>query len=139
MDAKNINIVEALSQYESIKEQEKLIKERKEELSKFLKSFAVSKGQQDSKGSSYITEGEFVVGNVASKKITFNQEKALAYITEHKSELVNDIMETVQIVSESKIEALVSKGLLSVDDVEQMVDTKITYRLNIQKEKPEEE
>lgn len=139
IDVKNVNIVEVVTQYDSIKEQEKLIKSRKEELSKILKQYAIDNGQQDSKGSSYVKVDGNIVGNVVSKKITFNQEKALAYITENKPELVSDIMETVQIVSEAKIEALVGNGLLTVDDVEHMVDTKLMPRLNVQKEQPEEE
>lgn len=134
-----INIIEVVNQYEEVKKQEKLIAEKKKELSTVLKNYAIENGQQDSKGSSYAKVDGNIVGNVVSKKITFNPEKAIAYMTEHKPELVSEVMETVQIVSEAKIETLVSKGELSVDDVAEMVDTKLTPRLNVSKEVEETE
>lgn len=134
-----IDIVSVATEYESVKAQEKLITDRKKELANTIKQYAIENGQQDTKGSSYVKSGDFILGNVASPKITFNQEKALAYITEHRPDLVDSIMDTIQIVSEEKIENLVSKGELSVDDVAEMVDTKVSYRVNVVLEKPEEE
>lgn len=133
-----MNIIELVQQYDAIKEQEKVLASRKKELSEQIKKYAIEHGQQDSKGSSYRQEGGYTFGNVARKTIKLNSDKALAYLTEHKPDIVGQVLETVQIVSEKKLEELFSEGLITSDELEQMVDTKVTYSVSVVKDKTED-
>ena len=124
-----MNIIELVQQYDAIKEQEKVLASRKKELSEQIKKYAIEHGRQ---------EGGYTFGNVARKTIKLNSDKALAYLTEHKPDIVGQVLETVQIVSEKKLEELFSEGLITSDELEQMVDTKVTYSVSVVKDKTED-
>lgn len=134
-----MNIVELVQQYDLIKEQEKAIASRKKELADQIKKYAVEHGQTDSKGSSYRQEGGYTFGNVARKVIKLNSDKALDYLSQHKPDLVGQVLETVQIVSEAKLEALFTEGEITAEELEEMVDTKVTYSVSVAKDKTEED
>lgn len=134
-----MNIIELVQQYEALKDQEKVIASRKKELSEQIKKYAIEHGQQDSKGSSYRQEGGYTFGNVARKTIKLNSDKAIAYLTENKPEVVEQVLETVQIVSEKKLENLFAEGIITSDELEQMVDTKVTYSVSVTKDKTDDE
>ena len=134
-----MNIKEAMQQYNEIRRQEKLLAERKKELAKFLKEYAVAHGTKDAKGSSYFTDENYVVGNVVSTKIKFNQDKARAYMEEHYADYIQEVTRTVEYIDEDKLADLVAKEVLTLNDLEQMSDISTSYRVDLKEVKKEEE
>ena len=134
-----MNIKEAMQQYNEIRRQEKLIAEKKKELAKFLKDYAVEHAVKDAKGSSYFTDENYVVGNVVSTKIKFNQDKARAYMEEHYADYIQEVTRTVEYIDEDKLADLVAKEVLTLNDLEQMSDISTSYRVDLKEIKQEEE
>lgn len=133
-----MDIKEAMQQYNEIRRQEKIIADRKKELSKFLKEYAVNHGTKDAKGSSYYSDENYVVGNVVSTKIKFNQDKARAYMEEHFADYLGEVVRTVEYIDEDKLADLVAKEVMTLEDLEQMSDITTSYRVDL-KEIPKEE
>ena len=134
-----MNIKEAMQQYNEIRRQEKLLAEKKKELAKFLKEYAVEHGTKDAKGSSYFTDENYVVGNVVSTKIKFNQDKARAYMEEYYADYIQEVTRTVEYIDEDKLADLVAKEVLTLNDLEQMSDISTSYRVDLKEVKKEEE
>lgn len=129
--------LDLINEYLELGKQEKLIKKRKSEISKELKTYAKTEGNKDQNGSYYKQDGDFIVGNVARKSVRLNQEKALSYFTELKlKDRVVDIQETV---NEDKVEALLEEGLITPEDLEDLVDISTSYAISVKEVKPEEE
>lgn len=118
-----------LREYNDVREQEKFIKKRKEELSKEIKEYVTKNGSKDSKGSYYSENDKFVYGSQAKKSIKINEDKAKSYFESRG--LINEVMSTIEIVDEEKIEHLIAQGILSPEDIENIVDIKVSYSLDV--------
>ena len=153
-----MNIKEAMQQYNEIRRQEKLIAEKKKELSKFLKEYAVEHGVKDATGvdmadimkantiEAKVNKNVNVNGdventnvNVVSTKIKFNQDKARAYMEEHYADYIQEVTRTVEYIDEDKLADLVAKEVLTLNDLEQMSDISTSYRVDLKEIKKEEE
>ena len=125
-----MGIQELVSQYNAIREQEKIVASKKKEIATQIKDFAIANGTQDAKGNSYYTSDDWVVGDVVSTSVKFNQEKARAFF-ENRQDLLDEVTETVTFISEDKVVKLVADGILTLEDVESMSDVKQTHRVDV--------
>lgn len=133
-----VNILDVVEEYEALRVQESAIKKRKESLAKQIKEYAKDNGNTDAKGSSYSQQGGYTFGQVAKTSIKLNQDKALAFLTEHKPDILSEVIETVQYVSENKLEAMFKDGKLSIEELEELMDKKVSYQVSVNKDKEEE-
>ena len=122
-------IEDALREYAEIREKEKVLRERKEQLSKYIKEYVSTNGSKDSKGSYYSENEKFVYGSQAKKSIKINEDKAKNFFSDKG--LLDKVLTTVEQVDETKIEQLISEGLISPEDIEQIVDIKVSYSLDV--------
>ena len=113
--------------------------DKKKELSKFLKEYAVNHGTKDAKGSSYYSDEDYVIGNVVSTKIKFNQDKARAYMEENFADYLQEVVRTVEYIDEDKLADLVAKEVMTLEDLEQMSDITTSYRVDLKEVKKEED
>ena len=134
-----MDIKEAMRQYNEIRRQEKIVADKKKELSKFLKEYAVNHGTKDAKGSSYYSDEDYVIGNVVSTKIKFNQDKARAYMEENFADYLQEVVRTVEYIDEDKLADLVAKEVMTLEDLEQMSDITTSYRVDLREVPKEEE
>lgn len=123
-----------LKDYAYLRDQEKLIRKRKEELAKEIKEYVTKNGAKDSKGSYYSENESFIYGSQAKKSIKINEDKAKNFF-ESKG-LLDRVITTVEQVDEMKIEQLIAEGEISPDDIEEIVDIKVSYSLDV---RPKEE
>ena len=75
-------IEDALREYAEIREKEKVLRERKEQLSKYIKEYVSTNGSKDSKGSYYSENEKFVYGSQAKKSIKIGNILGLYPIVE---------------------------------------------------------
>lgn len=122
-------IEEALREYAEIREKEKLLKERKDQLSKYIKEYVSSNGAKDSKGSYYSENEKFVYGSQAKKSVKINEDKAKNFFS--SKGLLDKVITTVEQVDETKIEQLIAEGEISPEDIEEIVDIKVSYSLDV--------
>ena len=134
-----MDIKEAMRQYNEIRRQEKIIADKKKEVSKFLKEYAVNHGTKDAKSSSYYSDEDYVIGNVVSTKIKFNQDKARAYMEENFADYLQEVVRTVEYIDEDKLADLVAKEVMTLEDLEQMSDITTSYRVDLKEVKKEED
>ena len=66
-----------LKDYAYLRDQEKLIRKRKEELAKEIKEYVTKNGAKDSKGSYYSENESFIYGSQAKKSIKIYEDKEL--------------------------------------------------------------
>lgn len=118
-----------LREYSEVREQEKFLKKRKEELAKEIKQHVVSNGSKDSKGSYYSENDQFIYGSQAKKSIKINEDKAKDFF--YSKGLLDRVITTVEQVDEMKIEQLIAEGLISPEDIEEIVDIKVSYSLDV--------
>lgn len=122
-------IEDALREYAEIRQKEKLLKERKDQLSKYIKEYVSSNGAKDSKGSYYSENEKFVYGSQAKKSIKINEDKAKNFFS--SKGLLDKVITTVEQVDETKIEQLIAEGEISPEDIEEIVDIKVSYSLDV--------
>ncbi len=135
-----MNIKELVMEYNNIKEQCKIMDAKKKELANKIKEIAKEKGTQDAKGSSYYTtDDNWVLGNIKATTIRFNQDKAKAFLEEHHADLLERVTDTVEYINEDKVVKLVSEGLLTVEEVEQMSNISVSYKVDLRQQEVEEE
>lgn len=134
-----MNVQELVMQYNEVKEQCKILENRKKELAEQIKSIAIDKGTKDAKGSSYFTtDDNWVLGNIKATSIKFNQDKAKAFLENKDKDLLERVTDTVEFINEDKVVKLVSEGLLTVEEVEQMSDIKVSYKVDLRQQQVEE-
>ena len=132
-----MSIYNLLVDYDNLREQEKLIKKRKDELAKQIKEYAINNGNKDSKGSHFAEEGKYVYGNVAKKSMKLNEDRAKALLNEKG--LYREVIQIVEKVDEDKLAQYVASGDLSLEDIESITDVKVSYSLDLREKKTEDD
>lgn len=116
-------------EYMYLREQESLIKKRKKEIGDKIKKLSESKGQIDENGSYYLDTEGFVLGKQARTSIKINLEKAKEFFAG------KGIWDSVKIikedVDEEKVEELLNTGDLTQEELEDIVDKKTTYAVEV--------
>lgn len=131
-----MSINQIVREYNQLLKQESFIKKRKEELSKYIKEYSMKHGVKNDKGSYYIDDGEFYFGSQARKTVKINEEKAREFLK--MKGLLDKVIAIKEIIDEEKVEELVNVGELTVEDIENIVDVKITYAIDVKEKKKEE-
>lgn len=126
-----------VQEYIELSQQEKAIKKRKEELAKRIKEHAQEHGTKDSNGSSYMSNDRFVFGSQARKSVKLNQDKAKDFLLARG--LYEQVVEVKETINENRVEQLLVDGLISTDDLETIVDVKVTYAIDVKERVVEEE
>ena len=126
-----------VQEYMDLSKQEKAIKKRKEELAKRIKEHAQTNGVKDSNGSSYLSTDRFVFGSQARKSIKLNQDRARDFLL--SKGLYERVVEVKESVNEDKLEQLLAEDLITTEDLEMLVDVKVTYAIDVKEREVEEE
>ena len=134
-----MSVISDVREYNALRTQKSLIEKRMKELGDKIKSYSVDNGVKDQNGSSSIQEGGFVFGNMAKKSVKLNQEKAKSYFSEIG--VLDKVIETKYEVSEDKINTLLTEGVITEDDIANVVDMKVSYSISVKEvvEEPTEE
>ena len=126
-----------VQEYMELSKQEKAIKKRKDELAKRIKEHAQQNGVKDSNGSSYMSNERFVFGSQARKSIKLNQDRAKDFLLAQG--LYERVVEVKESINEDKVEQLLAENLITPEDLENLVDVKITYAIDVKEREVEEE
>lgn len=130
-------IMEKVAEYNLLRAKTKTIKTRMDELAKDIKGYLTSNVTPDSKGSYYTEDDNFVYGNMAKKSIKLNEERAKVFLQERN--LLEQASEVKVVIKEDKLEKLIADGTITMEEFETLVDTKVTYSIDVKEKKKEEE
>ena len=132
-----MDIKQAVNEYSELTTQEKLLKSRKTELAKFIKKHATENGVQDDKGSYYIDNDDFTYGSQARKKVSLNFDRAKNFFIEKG--IWKDVVKYEEKIDEDKISELVANEDMTMEELEEITDIKVTYAIDVRaKEKAED-
>lgn len=131
------NIMEQVSEYNMLRAKSKTIKSRMDELAKNIKAHLTKNVTPDSKGSYYAEDENFVYGNMAKKSMKLNEERAKVFLQERN--LLEQASEVKVVIKEDKLEQLIANGDITLEEFETLVDTKVTYSIDIKEKQKEEE
>ena len=129
-------IRDKVQEYNELRNQAKLIKTRMDSLAKEIKLYLSNTVTPDSKGSYYEENDDFVYGSQAKKSIKINEDRATALFK--KMGVLDKVVDIKTVINEDKVSKLVESGELTVEELEQVLDTKVTYSIDI-KEKTKSE
>lgn len=115
-------------EYVSLREKAKAIKARMDVLSAQLKEHAESWGVPDETGSFYVKGKSLVWGKQSKKTITFDEDKALAFFKDND---MDDCITYVPSVNQEAVEARVSNGEITVEELENITNTKVSYAVSV--------
>jgi hypothetical protein len=128
--AKVGSISALLQEYDTLREQKKVIDNRMKTLAEKIKEDAEKNGVKDDKGSYYAEDGHFVYGKQAKKSINFKLEEAIAFF---KRKRWTDCIRTIETVNEEKVTARIERGELKIKDLEEITTTNTTYAIDVKK------
>lgn len=131
------NIMEQVSEYNMLRAKSKTIKSRMDELAKNIKAHLTKNVTPDSKGSYYAEDDNFVYGNMAKKTIKLNEERAKVFLQERN--LLEKASDVKIVINEDKLEQLLANKEITMEELQTLVDTKVTYSIDIKEKQKEEE
>lgn len=122
-------------EYAEISAHIKTLEEKKKSLSETLKKGAEQFGVKDDKGSYYFESTKHIIGKVARKSMSIDQNKAVETL---ESLGLGDVIDevTVRTVNEDRLSNAVAEKRISLDVVEGFTNTKTSYSVLV-KEKEE--
>ena len=129
--------MEQVAEYNMLRAKSKAIKSRMDELAKNIKAHLTKNVTPDSKGSYYAEDENFVYGNMAKKSMKLNEERAKVFLQERN--LLEQASEVKVVIKEDKLEQLIANGDITLEEFETLVDTKVTYSIDIKEKQQEEE
>lgn len=124
------NVFEMGREYAELSAQKKVIEERMKFLSTRIKDGAAKFGVKDDKGSHYLENDTFLLGRVAKKKFSFNQERAVSVLEASGLGDVVDVI-TLKQVNEDKLTTAVSQGRIAINVVESFTDVETSYAVTV--------
>lgn len=128
------------AEYDALSQQIKELDKRKKDLSSKIKDGAIKFGVIDDKGSSYLENEQFILGNVAKKSLSFDEDKGVEML---ESMGLGDIVDvvTTKTINGDKLDKAVREGRISLNDVESFTIEKVTYSVSVKarEEMPEVE
>lgn len=117
-------------EYAELSAQIKVMEERRKFLSTQIKNGAEQFGTKDDKGSFYLENDDYVLGRVAKKSFSLNQDKAVSVL--ERSGL-GDVLDVVKVVNEDRLNTAVQEGRIALNTVEGFTDCKISYSVKVDK------
>lgn len=117
-----------IEEYLSINEQIDLLTKRKEELKdNYIFPYGDTYGNLDEKGSRYVYENGYVFGKQKRVKTEVDAEKAEAYFK--SLGLYERVVKPV--IDASKIEQLISEGVINKNDMQEFMTVKETFAIHV--------
>ena len=129
-------IAEKVAEYNLLRAKQKTIKARMDELAKDIKGYLTKTVSPDSKGNYYQEDDNFIYGNMAKKSIKLNEERAKVFLQERN--LLEQVSDVKIVINEDKLEQLLANETISMAEFESLVDTKVSYSIDIKEKKKEE-
>jgi hypothetical protein len=129
IDAKLL-IQNKITEYDVLRGQKKAIEDRMKILAPEIKEYAGEHGVKDANGSYYIEIGGFMTGKQAKKKVTFLKDEAIKFFK--KKKLLKAI-QVVENINETEVEKYINEGLITVEDLESITETKTEYAIDVKK------
>ena len=121
--------VEAMvAEYQELKKQEKIISERKSLLADTIKAFVVENGTKDSNGSYYSENDSFVFGAQCRTSVSFDVATAVKFFEEKG---FDDCVELVASINNTAVEAHLSAGDITPDEIESITKIKTTMAIDV--------
>ena len=117
-------------EYDEISSQIKVLEARKKSLADQIKIGAETLGVKDDKGSYYLETPTFIVGRVAKKSLSINQEKGVEVLKKHKLNKCVEVI-TKEVVNEDALSKAVSNGEISLDQVQTFTEEKVSYQVSV--------
>lgn len=131
-------VADMVADYNLLRAKSKLIKSEMDKLAKDIKEYLTKNVTPDSKGSYYEENDSFVYGNQAKKSVKLNEERAKVFFQERN--LLEEVSEVKVVLNEDKISKALEEGKITQEELESLVDIKVTYSIDIkEKEKQSEE
>lgn len=123
-------------EYNELRDRAKVIKNRMDVLSKSIKEYLTTNVSPDSKGSYYDENDSFVFGNQAKKSVKLNEERARVFFT--NKGLLEKVAETKIVINEDKVSKLLETKEITQEELESLVDIKVTYSIDIKQKVKED-
>lgn len=123
-----VPISSMVSEYAALRKEQKTIKDRMDYLSSEIKKYSQSNGVKDKNGSFYCQDESFVFGSMCKKFVSFNQAAALEFF---KSRGLTKAVKMVESIDESAVEQYVADGSISLEDLESITNTKVSYSVDV--------
>lgn len=136
VNKKKSNLSELLKlgeMYNNLSKEIKILEEQKKHLASQIKESLKIIGVKDDSGSFYVEDDKFIIGSVAKKSMKIDNTKALEFI---KQKNLFNLIETAEIVDEEGLLTAFDNGLITLDEIESFINTKINYSILV-KEKEE--
>lgn len=130
-------IMEQVAEYNLLRAKSKTIKSRMDALAKSIKEHLTKNVTPDSKGNYYAENEDFIYGNMAKKSIKLNEERAKVFLQERN--LLEQVSDVKIVINEDKLEQLLADGTITMEEFETLVDTKVSYSIDIKEKKKDEE
>ena len=118
-------------EYAEISAQIKMLEERKKALADKIKSGAEQFGVKDDKGSFYLENDSYIMGKVAKKSFSIDQDTAVKTL---ESMGLGDVVDEVVVktVNEDRLQKAVQEKRLSFDIVQGFTTEKVSYSVSVQ-------
>lgn len=133
-----MNIKNLVREYDQLREQQNIIKKRVSELANKIKKYSAENGVKDSKGNMYLEDEDFIYGQQARKSVKLNEEKAKELFRQKD---VYDLViekEVKEVINEDKLSELVEDEVITMEELENVTDIKVTYAIDVKKKEKEE-
>lgn len=127
-------------EYNHLREQQKFIKKRQSELADKIKKYSAEYGVKDSKGNMYLEDEEFIYGQQARKSVKLNEDKAKELF--RRKDVYDLVVEKEviekEIINEEKLSELVEEGRISMEELEEVTDIKVSYAIDVRRKEVED-
>lgn len=125
-------------EYLDISAQIKELEEKKKELADKFKEQAEKAGVKDDKGSYYLDVEGHILGKVAKKSVSLNQEAGIKLLKEKK---LNKCIQKVvtEVIDEKALEQAVMNEEITKEELEGITNTKVSYSVSVVKKETESE
>ncbi len=127
-----VSINYMLEQYEQLRIQSGTIKKQMEDLSTKIKSYAEANGEKDDRGSFYGETEDFMYGKTIRQSISFDKEAAVRFFDDKGFKGAYKEV-TDYVINEAEVEKLISAGKISLDDLEDITETKTSYSVLVKR------
>ena len=121
-------IEQMVAEYNELKIKEKQIKDRKAVLSDAIKTYSLTNGTKDDKGSYYIDTDKYSFGAMCKKSVGFNTDKAVKFF---QSRGFDDCITFSPQIVESAVEKHLDDGDITVSDLEGITNTSVSYAVSV--------
>lgn len=118
-------------EYDEISKHIKMLEEKKKKLADSIKECASEIGTKSPNGNYYLNTESFVVGKESATSTKLNQDRALEFVKKNKA--LKDCVQKIEVVNEATLEEHYKNGDISDEDMKNLCDYKVTFRVSVKK------